>query len=221
MTTALVPVKRLAEGKSRLHTRLDRTTIAHLSTCMLEDVLSTLLRVEALQRVAVVTPDPEVARIARNVGAEAFVRPDPGLNPSLDQIASELFAGTKTPLLVLMADLPAVRHEDVYALLAAGTALGERGVVLAPTHDGGTAALLRIPHDVIPAAFGAQSAARHATLAAQAGAPFRELVLPSLRFDIDEPQDLENFLNASHTATRTRSALLANAEKFASCNPLH
>ncbi len=219
MTTALVPVKRLSEGKSRLHACLDRETIVRLSTAMLEDVLSTLLCVKRLKRVGVVTPDADVARIAKAVGAEAFVRTDPGLNASLAQIAQELFANTPQHLMVFMADLPGARHEEVEALLQAGETCGERGVVLAPTHDRGTAALLRIPHDVIPTAFGPQSADRHAALAARAGAAFQEIALASLALDMDEPHDLNTFLRSTSTPTRTREILLEIQEKLLPCNP--
>lgn len=217
MTTALVPVKRLAEGKSRLHPHLDRETIARLSTAMLKDVLSTLLCVDGIRRVGVVTPDCEVARIAQAIGAEAFLRTDPGLNASLTQIADELFANTDQHLLVLMADLPGVCRADIEALLNAGKTCGARGVVLAPTHDRGTAALLRMPHDVIPAAFGQASADRHAALAAQAGVPFQEIALASLALDIDEPQDLETFLRSTSTLTRTRAILLELQETLSAC----
>jgi 2-phospho-L-lactate guanylyltransferase (CobY/MobA/RfbA family) len=80
-------------------------------------------------------------------------------------------------------------------------------VVLAPSLDGGTSALLRAPHDVIPAAFGPSSAARHRELAKRAGVPYRELVLPSLAIDIDLPDDLNRFAREPGAGVRTAALL--------------
>jgi len=82
-------------------------------------------------------------------------------------------------------------------------------VVLCPSGDGGTAALLRSPHDAIPARFGAESAARHRAAAGAAGVAFRELRLPSLAIDLDRAEDVRAFLALGQGGRRTRRALAA------------
>jgi 2-phospho-L-lactate guanylyltransferase (CobY/MobA/RfbA family) len=64
-----------------------------------------------------------------------------------------------------------------------------------------------VPRDVIPAGFGPGSAKVHRELAERAGVEFRELPLPSLRLDLDEPEDLEAFRSSPTGGPRTRALL--------------
>jgi 2-phospho-L-lactate guanylyltransferase (CobY/MobA/RfbA family) len=88
-------------------------------------------------------------------------------------------------------------------------------VALAPSSDGGTSALLRGPRDIIPAAFGPDSARAHRDLAVSAGVPFEELALPSLAIDIDEREDLEKFASSASAGRRTRALLVELLPGFA------
>ncbi|MCU0483978.1 MAG: hypothetical protein MUC54_06895, partial [Chloroflexi bacterium] len=108
--------------------------------------------------------------------------------------------------LVLPADLPAIDHRAVAAIVAraraelsaapAGTpaataSAAMRGlVVLVPDRAGtGTNALLLSPLAIIDPAFGPGSRAAHARAARRAGARYLELGGP-LRQDLDLPDDL-------------------------------
>jgi 2-phospho-L-lactate guanylyltransferase len=66
-------------------------------------------------------------------------------------------------------------------------------VLVAPTHDGGTGALLRRPADVIAPAFGVASAAAHLRAARQAGVRAGLIWRPGLARDIDHPADLDRY----------------------------
>jgi 2-phospho-L-lactate guanylyltransferase len=204
MIAAVVPVKSLATSKSRLLPRLGPDGARRLSIAMLGDVLEALLAVEAISRVAVVTPDSDVAEAARAAGAEALVRRDLGLNPSIEVAAAELAPGPDDGVLVVLGDVAGARPEDLRRLLAAAPA---RGAVLAPSSDGGTAALLRRPKDVFPAAFGPDSAKRHREQAERGGVSLAELRLDSLALDLDSPEDLASFLAGSGAGRRTRALL--------------
>jgi 2-phospho-L-lactate guanylyltransferase len=205
MIPAVVPVKALAAAKSRLRPRLGDRGALRLTLAMLGDVLESLLALRALGPVAVVTPDAEVAEVARAAGAEARVRPDPGLNAAVDAAAAEL--APSGPLLVVLGDVPGVRAAELEQLLAALDDAGGPGVALAPASDGGTSALLRAPADCIATSFGPGSAKAHRDLAARAGVAFRELALPSLALDIDEPDDLDAFVRSASGGRRTRALL--------------
>jgi 2-phospho-L-lactate/phosphoenolpyruvate guanylyltransferase len=198
---AVVPFKTLDATKSRLRPAFGETT-GRLTLAMLGDVLETLLRVPELARVAVLTPDAEVAAAARAAGAEARVRDDRGLNPALDAAAAEL-TGAEA-LLIVLGDVPGARAEEISALLAAAP---ERGLALAASRDGGTAALVRVPPDVVPGGFGPDSARRHRELAEGAGVAFRRLDLPSLAIDVDAAADLRALLASDAPAPRTRALL--------------
>jgi 2-phospho-L-lactate guanylyltransferase len=201
---ALVPVKRLHTGKSRLVRDLERAAVERLVLAMLEDIVEALGSVAGIGTVAVVTPDDEIGAAARRFGAEALVLADPGLNPSLDTAARKLGAER---LLVMLGDVAGALPGEIGELLRALDELGGRGVVLAPARDGGTGALLRSPHDLIPNRFGPESAEAHRDLARHAGVPFRELELASLAVDLDTREDLEVFLARNEGGSRTRGLL--------------
>lgn len=206
MNAALVPVKPLAAGKSRLAGRLAREALERLALAMLGDLVDALRAVRELDLVAVTTPDPRVAREAEALGAEALLRDDAGLNAALDGAAGELAGRGLEALLVVLGDVPGAQPQELAALFAALRSAGGRGVVLAPSRDGGTSALLRAPWNAVPNRFGPQSAAAHRALAREAGLAYRELALPSLAVDLDRPEDAAALL-AAPGAPRTRALL--------------
>jgi 2-phospho-L-lactate guanylyltransferase len=207
MIAALVPVKRLDAAKSRLRETLPGDALPRLARAMLEDLLEALLAVPELDVVAVVTEDSEAARVAEAQGAEALLLSDAGLNPSLTAGAERLAGRGLDALLVVLGDVAGATPADLGALLAAGRPLQSPWAVLAPSADGGTAALLRSPPDAFPNAFGPDSAARHREAAQRAGVPLRELCLPSLRVDLDGAEDVDAFLASSGAGKRTRALL--------------
>lgn len=207
MSAALVPVKGLAAGKSRLLPHLPRETLAALCLAMLEDLLEALAATSSVTRSAVVTPDPQVADTARRAGARVFLGPDPGLNPAIEAAAPRLCPGAGDPLLVVLGDVAGARPGDFEALFESLAAQGGRGVVLAPSDDGGTSALLRAPHDAIPARFGTASAKRHRQAAERAGVPFCERYLAGLAIDLDLAEDVDRFLESGGAGARTRALL--------------
>lgn len=216
MISAIVPVKSLPGSKSRLRDRFADSVVEKLAAAMLQDVVAALLRVSALERVVVVTPDTTVAEVARQAGAEALVRDDPGLNPAIEAAAAELCDGPQDGVLVVLGDVAGIEPAEIARLLAA---LEGPGVALAPSRDGGSSAVLRIPYDAIPAGFGPASATRHRELADRAGVPFRELALRSLEIDVDEPEDLEALLASDAPAPHTRAVWRELLQGVAECRP--
>lgn len=212
MIAALVPLKTLEAGKSRLSGLLPRDAIEDLSLAMLGDVLEALGEVEELDERVVVTPDPAVGRAAEAAGAEALVRDDPGLNASLDAATTLLAQRGLDQLLVVLGDVAGAGAEDLGAVFAAARRLGRPSVVIAAARDGGTAAMLRTPHDAIPSRFGPDSAAAHRAAAHEAGVPVEVLDLPTLSIDLDRPEDLRALRESGGPARRTR-ALLERLER--------
>lgn len=207
MTLAVVPVKALAESKSRLLPDLSREQLEALSLAMLTDVLNALLATPSVQRVVTLTPDAAVASTSRSLGAEALERPDDGLNAAIDAAARDLKVDAATPYLVMLGDVAGARSDEIEKLFIA---LGQQqapSAVLAATTDGGTAALLRTPHDALPACFGRDSAKRHRAAADAAGIAFREISLPSLSLDLDSAEDLSLFTRTETQGTQTHDLL--------------
>lgn len=219
MTAAVVPVKSLAAGKSRLAAALGRAGAETLSLAMLEDVLAALRALPALAAVAVVTPDETVALAAERAGARALRGADPGLNEAVERAGRELGAACDGGLLVVLGDVAGAQTEELAQVLTALADGPPPRAVLVPSRDGGTAALARNPRDAFPAQFGDASADAHRAAAARAGVPLVELALASLAIDIDDEVDLRDLAAGPGAAPRTRERLAALALAPAGSRP--
>jgi len=211
MIAAVVPVKAVDASKSRLRADFDAEDVRLLATAMLRDVLDALAAVPAIARVVVATPDAAVARIARDSGAEAWVRDDPGLNAAVESATAWLAAEGADGVLVMLGDVAGARPEEIARLIAS---LDGNGVALAPSRDGGSSVLLRVPHDAVAAGFGPESAKVHRERALTAGVRFVECALSSLAIDVDRREDLELLIASEAPAKHTRAAWREIAERM-------
>lgn len=180
---AVVPLRSPGHGKTRLAPDLDRDARAALAGAMLADVVAALRAVDL--RVVVAAGGPAAAAAASALAAEVVVD-GPDVR-SLDQAVAHARRrlGPVPALLVVQADLPLLTAADVAALVA-----GDHAVVVAPTVDGGTSALLRRPPDVIGTAYGPGSGAAHQRLARAHGIAPHVVDRPGLRRDVDVLDDL-------------------------------
>lgn len=185
--TAVIPLKALATAKGRLATALSAPQRRHVVESMATHVIRTCLRCDAVDEVLVVAGDEEAAELARRLGAEATIVDEGGLAAALS--AADQLLATRMATIVVVADLPLVTAEDLVAVVAAA---GDEGpaVVIAPTHDGGTGALLRRPPTVIGTGYGLDSARRHQRRADRSGARTVVLQREGLAFDVDTPAQL-------------------------------
>ncbi len=209
MIVALIPVKSLATGKSRLRASLPDAAIPALSLAMLADVVTALQGVPEIDSIAVVTPDENVGEAATALGARALVRQDPGLDASIAMAARELSGGSAEPLdlLVIMGDLPGASSIAIGLFIEQARELGENAVAIATSTDGGTTLLLRKPWDAMGTVYGPNSANSHFELAKAAGLPVSLFHHPELAIDLDEPEDLQRFLQLESTGHQTRALL--------------
>lgn len=188
---AIVPVKPLRRGKSRLAGALSEDERAKLNQLLLEHTLKTLKDLKEIEHILVVSRDPAALSIARDHGART-VREDgsPQLNTALTRatVVAQIYA--TRGVLVLPADLPLMTPNDISALLE--RASNPPVVVIAPDrHEEGTNALLICPAGLIDYDFGPGSYQRHCERAQNAGARLEVVNLPSLGLDLDLPEDLE------------------------------
>src|SRR5574339_968317 len=158
---AIVPVKPLRRGKSRLAGTLSEDERTELNRKLLENTLQTFADLKEVEEVLVISRDPQALTIARNYGART-VRENgqPGLNTALKRatVVAQIYA--TGGVLVLPADLPLLTREDVLKLL--DRAVKPPVVVIAPDrHRKGTNALLMWPPGLIEYDFGEDSFGRH------------------------------------------------------------
>ena len=196
---AIVPVKPLRRGKSRLAGILTEDERADLNRTLLQHTLETLTTLKEVEEVLVISRDPQILTMARNYGART-VREDgqPDLNTALNRatVIAQVYA--TRGVLVLPADLPLISRED--ALVLVERANDPPVVVIAPDrHQKGTNALLIAPAGLIEYQFGENSFQRHCNLVKKAGARLEVVNLPSLGLDLDSPEDLEIVRNLENT----------------------
>jgi len=191
---AVVPVRSLSSGKSRLGEPLDAEERADLVLALLRRTVEQALAASRLAGVVVVSEDADLLRQARAMGAASLLQERPGLNEGLAE-ARAAADPEATAIMVLPADLPSVVASAIDELAEAAE-LAQRGapdrpvVALVPDRHGtGTNALLVAPPDAIPFRFGAGSRVAHCSAARAAGASYVELSGP-LTFDLDTPEDL-------------------------------
>ncbi|MBV6393564.1 MAG: 2-phospho-L-lactate guanylyltransferase [Anaerolineales bacterium] len=188
---AILPVKPLRRGKSRLAGALTEDERAALNEELLERTLRTLSGLKELEKILVVSRDPHALTIARNHGAKT-VQEDgqPHLNTALTRASVVAQVHATQGVLVLPVDLPFLTQDDVLTLI--DRAGKPPVVVIAPDrHHKGTNALLMIPAGQIEYDFGEGSFQRHCKRTIQSGARLEVVDLPSLGLDLDDPEDLE------------------------------
>lgn len=188
---AIVPVKPLRRGKSRLSTVLSQEERATLNSRLLAHTLDTLSEIPEIEHVLVVSRDQAALALARDHGARTVQENGaPQLNLALARATIVAKHYATRGVLVVPADLPLITPEDVQVMLA--HANDPPVVVVAPDrHRQGTNALLVCPVGMIDYDFGPDSFQRHCRRAELAGARLEVVDLPSLALDVDLPEDLE------------------------------
>ncbi|GJQ52294.1 MAG: 2-phospho-L-lactate guanylyltransferase [Anaerolineaceae bacterium] len=188
---AIIPVKPLRRGKSRLAGMLSEDERTQLNHALLEHTLNTLSALKEITKVLVISRDPLALNLARQYDARTVQEEGtPHLNAALQRATIAAQAGRALGILILPADLPLITTEDIRALL--DRAVKPPVVAIAPDrHKRGTNALVISPAGLIEYAFGEDSFQRHSELAKQAGARLEIVDSPSLALDLDTPEDLE------------------------------
>ncbi len=188
---AIVPIKPMRLGKSRLAEVLTEEERLALNRRLLVHTVETLKSVPELEQVLVVSRDSAALALARKHGARTVLEENEShLNLALARATFVARRFNTHGVLVLPADLPFLQAEDVRRLLEA--ARQPPAVVIVPDRKReGTNALVISPPGLMAYRFGPGSFRRHCAMARQAGARLEILELPSLAVDLDWPEDLQ------------------------------
>lgn len=188
---AIVPVKPLRLGKSRLAGTISENDRINLNTRLLEHTLQTLAELPEIGQVLVVSRDSNVLSISRELGARTVLENGaPHLNTALARATVFAQLHSIHGVLILPADLPLITRNDILSLIK--LAENPPVVVISPDRrEEGTNALLISPAGLIDYDFGPGSFERHCQRAKLAAARLEIVNLPSLAFDLDIPEDLQ------------------------------
>jgi len=187
---AIVPVKPLRRGKSRLSGVLTEEERTVLNFSMLGHTLKTLSSVTEIDHTLVVSRDPAALALAREYNARTIQEVgSPQLNQALHRATMFSKAFNAEGVLILPADLPLIQPEDIRYLLR--SAANPPVVVISPDRRRmGTNALLVNPVGIIDYTFGPASFQKHCDLAQKNGVRLEICELPSIGLDLDLPEDL-------------------------------
>ncbi|MEM1689287.1 MAG: 2-phospho-L-lactate guanylyltransferase [Candidatus Hadarchaeales archaeon] len=205
----IIPIKDLSLAKSSLQNCLNPEERKKLIMAMLTDVLTSAKRVQSLDRICVLSPNEEILKFASNLGIRTIREPGLSLNPALEFAISRAKAEGADSVLIIPGDVPLITPRDIREIIS--LAEEEKVVVISPSKDRGTNALLLKPPDVISLKFGGESFPVHLKEAFKTGAKVKIYHSESIAFDIDKPEDL---LKVKIVAPHTRTAdFLSSLEK--------
>ena len=188
---AIVPVKPLRRGKSRLAGVLTEEERLGLNSQLLIHTVDTLSEIPEIEHILVVSRDQAALALARAHGARTVQENGaPELNVALTRATIVAKKYATRGVLIIPSDLPMISKEDIYTMLE--MVKDPPVVVVAPDRKKeGTNALLVCPVGLIEYDYGPNSFDRHCHRARQAGARLEICELPSLALDMDVPEDLE------------------------------
>lgn len=187
---AIIPVKPLRRGKSRLSGVLSEEERTMLNITLLENTLRTLKQVPEIDQILVVSRDTAALALAREFKARTVQEGKPGLNTALKRATIVASAYSAQDVMILPADLPLINVEDIKTLI--GFLNKPPVVVVAPDRrNDGTNALLVSPAGSIEYMYGVGSFKKHVDQAKVKGMRVEICKLQSFELDLDLPEDLE------------------------------
>jgi 2-phospho-L-lactate guanylyltransferase len=194
---SIIPVKPLADGKTRLQESLSQKARLRLNEQLFDHVLRVSVSAIGADRTIVVSQDALVLKKAGEHGALAVhEKANLGLNGALTLAASHAVEHGADALLVLPVDLPLLSTDDIAALR---DNMAENKIVIAPDEAcSGTNALLVSPPEILAFAFGTGSFRMHMAAARRAGIDPVIIRRATLAFDVDTPDDYVRFRSSEH-----------------------
>ena len=188
---AIVPVKPLRRGKSRLAGLLSEEQRTSLNRYLLEHTLTVLNKISGIEHTLVVSRDPAALALTRSMGGRTVLEDGaPQFNTALKRATIVAQAQGARAVLILPADLPLVEPSDLEVLLSKGTTPSV--VVISPDRRlDGTNGLFINPAGLIDYDYGPGSFQRHCQRSKDAGAKLVVVNSERIGLDLDLPEDLE------------------------------
>ena len=188
---AIVPVKPLRRGKSRLAGILSEEQRTRLNRYLLVHTLTILNQIPEIEHTLVVSRDPAALALTRSMGGRTVLENGtPHVNTALQRATIAAQSQGARAVLILPADLPLVDQSDLKALISQGQI--PPVVVIAPDRRlDGTNCLFVNPAGLIQYCYGPGSFERHGARITESGATLEIMRSEHFGLDLDLPEDLE------------------------------
>ena len=204
MDAGILPVKSLADAKTRLRATYGEDGRAEIARALLSDALA-LCAATDLLKWWVVSDDPGVLTTAEEAELATIRDPGPDLNAALRAAIDAATSAGADSVTIVPTDVPLAWRGDIEDVLDTGAT---SDVVLVPSGDGGTNCLYLGPPNALEPRFGSGSLAAHLAAAERAGLRCALLNLPRLQLDIDTADDATALLERPrHDETNTGRVL--------------
>jgi 2-phospho-L-lactate guanylyltransferase len=205
---AVIPVKEFDGAKHRLSGLLSPPERRLLAETMLTDVLDAVAGCRRLDGVMILTIDPRAMALGEKIGARIVTEgARDGHTGSVNAGRRLLAREGSEGMITIPGDIPAVRAEEIDAVLSAHRAAPS--FTISPAHDDlGSNAVVCSPPEQVALRFGDNSYFPHLDAARRQGIAPTVIRQPGIAMDIDHPLDLALFLRLPQSKdTRTRALL--------------
>lgn len=189
---AVVPLRDLHTGKSRLRGEFSDVFVRKLIIVMAQRVINALAELTWFEKILIISPDREILQYSWNTQCHMLQQQSLGLNDAIQQVCDSMQGFDVTDLCVIHADLPMVTSAVLKnAFLPEMESEAQFSAAISPDrqHRGTTCLWLRPPHALSPE-FGSNSFTLHVSQARRKGIPAKIIHLPELAFDLDTPADI-------------------------------
>jgi 2-phospho-L-lactate guanylyltransferase len=188
---AIVPVKPLRRGKSRLSGILSVEERTKLNRNMLSNMLTCVRNVSQIDYFIVISYDPTTLALARELGAKTVLESRiTNLNRALRKATAAAKAFNATQVLILPADLPLINKVDLNSFIQLRGKPPEI-IISSDYRQNGTNALLVNPIGALDYDFGEWSFKKHIEQAERKRLRIGISNIDSFKYDLDVPEDLE------------------------------
>lgn len=189
--TAVIPMKPLIDGKSRLAGVFTDEQRGDLVIGMLTTVIDAI-KGAGVDSFIIVGGDERVAKVGEQTGGKWIQDPGTDLNDTLKTVFAQILNSGQSALF-LAGDLPFLKSADVYSLIR--TSGNQKNIALAPAKkDGGTNGILVPPGIEFEPQMGQRSFAKHLAQAAAAEKSVAIETSDGLGCDLDTTDDLNAYV---------------------------
>jgi 2-phospho-L-lactate guanylyltransferase len=188
---AIVPIKPLRRGKSRLASVLSEKDREQLNQTLLIKTIRCLKEIKEIDQILIVSYDPSALTISRDYGVRTVQEsPNTNINKALRKGTMAAMAFNVSSILIVPADLPFIEPEVIRGLLAKSQKQPE--IIITPDRRmNGTNALFINPAGILEYDFGNWSFSKHVEQAERKKIRIEIYNNDKLSFDLDIPEDLE------------------------------
>jgi 2-phospho-L-lactate guanylyltransferase len=195
---AIVPIKPLRRGKSRLATVLSEKDREQLNQTLLIKTICCLKEIKEIDQILIVSYDPSALTVSRDYGVRTIQEsPNTNINKALRKGTMAAIAFNVSSILIVPADLPFIEPDAIRELLSKSQKPPE--IVITPDRRmNGTNALFINPIGILDYDFGMWSFRKHVEQAERKKIRIEIYNNDKLSFDLDIPEDLDYFKQSKY-----------------------